>query len=313
MSRKVIVKRLLRIILILFLTMNIVAYFHAYKFTHFSNNKTVKTKEASLLSTVTKIKTLLIGIDNPRPKNNRTPTQDYDTVELQSNKKIECWWIKTDSAKGTVILFHGYGGHKSSLVDKSDEFVKLGYNTLLVDFMGSGNSEGNQTTIGYYEAEEVKTCYDFIKKTSEKNIILFGTSMGSVSILKSIHDYKINPQAIVIECPYGTMYQTVCNRFKSLGVPSFPMAALLTFWGGVQNGFWAFKMRPNEYAKSVICPTLLLFGEKDNKVTRQEINDIFDNLSGIKKLKLYPNAGHENYLTNYKVEWIMDIKSFLTK
>lgn len=91
-------------------------------------------------------------------------------VKLQSNKSIECWHIKTYSSKGTVILFHGYGGQKSSLIEKSDEFIKQGYSTLLVDFMGSGGSEGNQTTIGFKEAVEVKTCFDYLTKSGEKNL-----------------------------------------------------------------------------------------------------------------------------------------------
>src|SRR5437773_2704643 len=78
------------------------------------------------------------------------------TILNNFSELIQCWSIKTDSAKGTVILFHGYGGQKSSLLGKSNEFIEQGYNTLLVDFMGSGGSEGNQTTMGYKEAEEVK-------------------------------------------------------------------------------------------------------------------------------------------------------------
>jgi uncharacterized protein len=147
----------------LFLGMNIIAFFHAYKFTHYSNDKTAKTKQSNLVSPLAKVETLLSGIENPRPANNRTPSQSYETICLHSNKNIVCWWVKKDSAKGTVVLFHGYGGHKASLLEESDEFIKLGYNTMLVDFMGSGDSQGNQTTIGYIEAAEVETCFEFIK------------------------------------------------------------------------------------------------------------------------------------------------------
>ncbi|MCX6351881.1 MAG: alpha/beta hydrolase, partial [Bacteroidetes bacterium] len=280
--------------------MNIVAFFHAYKFTHFTSDIVTKTKDAKQLSTVEKIKTLFFGINNPRPTNHSTPSQKFRTIKLKSNKEIECWSIKTEKPKGTVILFHGYSGEKSSMIDKSDEFLKMGYNTLLVDFMGAGGSEGNQTTAGFKEAEEVKTCYDYLSNAGEQKIYLYGTSMGAVAILKAIKDYQIKPSAIIIECPFGTMYQTTCARFKSLGVPSFPMAGLLVFWGGIQNGFWAFSHQPTEYAKSIKCPTLMLYGEKDEKVSRKEIDEIFANLNCKKELKTYPLAGHENYLIKYK-------------
>jgi pimeloyl-ACP methyl ester carboxylesterase len=97
-----------------------------------------------------------------------------------------------------------------------------------------------------------------------------------------------------------------------MGVPSFPMAGLLDFWGGLQNGFWAFGYKPEEYAKKVNCPTLLLYGEKDEKVSRGEIDIIYSNLQGKKHLKTFPLAGHEDYFVKYKEEWINEIKTFLS-
>jgi alpha-beta hydrolase superfamily lysophospholipase len=295
----------------IFILINIVAFFHAYKFTHFTENESVKTNSPEKLSSFEKLKTLFLGVNNPKPKNTKFPTQKYQTVKLKSNKEIECWLIKTEKSKGTIILFHGYGGDKSSMIDKSDEFIKLGFNTMLVDFMGSGNSQGNQTTIGYKEAEEVKTAYDYLFQTREKNIYLFGTSMGAVAIMKCINDYKIKPKGIIIECPFGSMYTTVCARFKKMNAPTFPMAGILVFWGGIQNGFWGFSHNPTEYAKNISCPTLLLYGEKDKSVSLKEIHEIYTNLKGQKKLNIYKNTGHENYLTKNKIEWNKNVSDFL--
>lgn len=292
--------------------MNVVAIFHSYKFTHFVDSKIEKTKDPKKQSTGQKIKTLLLGVSNPRPENLTNPTSDFETIKLNSNKEIECWSIKTENAKGTVILFHGFGGNKSSMLDKAEIFLGQGYNTFLVDFMGSGGSEGNQTTIGFLEAEQVKTCFDYLTIKGEQNIYIFGTSMGSVATMKAINDFDIKPKGIIIECPFGSMYKTVCARFKTMYAPTFPMAGLLVFWGGIQNGFWAFGHNPTEYAKKINCPTLLLYGAKDEKVSREEIDQIFNNLGEHKTLKIYQEAGHENYLTKYKNEWTQDIKEFLT-
>ncbi len=304
-------KRLLLTFLTVFILLNIVAYFHASKFTHFDNSLAPKTKGAKHLSFGQKIETLFLGVNNPRPENKTIPSRTFETIKLKSNKEIECWLIKSDTAKGTVILFHGYGAEKSSMLDKAEIFLKLGYNTMLVDFMGSGGSEGNQTTIGFYEAEEVKTTFDYLTKNGEKNINLFGTSMGAVAIMKAINDYKLNAKSIILECPFGTMLETVQARFSPMDVPSFPMANLLIFWGGYQNDFNAFKHNPIDYAKNIACPTLLLYGEKDEKVSKSEIDKIYLNLHGTKVLKTFPLAGHENYLNKYKKEWTADIAMFI--
>lgn len=306
------IKRGLWALAAIFVLMNMVAIFHPYKFTHFANPKKEKTKSPTQLTTGRKIKTLIFGVSNPKPENTSVPTAEYETVKLKSNKEIECWRIRSDKSKGTVILFHGFGADKSSMLDKAEIFLKLGYDTLLVDFMGSGGSEGNQTTIGFLEAEQVKTCFDYLTENGKENIYLFGTSMGAVAIMKSISDNGISPKGIIIECPFGSMYKTVSARFKTMNAPTFPMAELLVFWGGIQNGFWAFGHNPTEYAKHINCPTLLLYGAQDEKVSRQEIDEIYTNLNGQKSLKIYQNAAHENYLRKYKSEWTKDVQQFLT-
>jgi alpha-beta hydrolase superfamily lysophospholipase len=313
MGLKEFIQLFLAIVCAVFILMNIVACFHAYKFTHFNRSLKSNTNEMLELSFIKKAGLLLFGISNSRPVNMVKPTGPFETIRLKSTKEIECWLIKTNSAKGTIILFHGYGDEKSIMLDKAYVFLNLGYHTLLVDFRGSGGSGGNQTSIGFYEAKEVKAAFEYVKNKGEKNIILFGLSMGAVAVMKAQKDYQLQVSSIIIECPFGSMLQTVQARFKPMHVPSFPLANLLVFWGGLLSGFNPFRHNPIEYAKSIQCPTLLLYGEKDPKVSRKETDAIFKNLQGPKKLKLYPLAGHESYLTDYKDKWTSDIETFLNE
>lgn len=298
-------------LVIVFIFMNIVAIFHGYRFTHFADADVIKTDKPENLSIGAKLKAIIFGVSNPKPVNSPKPSL-YKTIYISSEKSIEGWYASNDSVRGTVILFHGYGGEKSGMLDKANVFESLNYNTLLIDFAGSGGSEGNTTTIGFKEADQVKAAFDYLVSQGEQHIYLFGSSMGAVAIMKAIHDYNIQPNAIILECPFGTMYETVVARFDNMNLPSFPMAGLLVFWGGVQNGFWAFNHNPTEYALNVHCPTLLMYGEKDQSVRKNEIEEIYNNLAGKKSLKTYPLAGHENYLNEYSQEWIDDVTHFLS-
>jgi len=309
-KKKIYIRRFAWTLLVLFVFLNIIASVHAYKFTHFSEEDALKTKVENdgFWSTVG---LALAGVNNPRPKNKILPVVPYETIFIESNSKIECWKIKADSSIGTVVVCHGYGGSKSSMLDKANEFLALNYSVLLVDFMGAGGSEGTQCTIGFLESEQVKSCCEYLVKEGENNIVLFGTSMGAVSILKALAENSLSVSSAIIECPFGSMYETTCARFRIMGMPSFPMAGLLVFWGGVENGFWAFGHEPTTYAKNVKCPVLLMYGEKDAKVSRNEIDEIYANLCGSKQLVTFPNAGHENYLHSYKQEWRTAVVSFL--
>ncbi len=303
----------MRTLLVGFILINVVTVFHAYRFTHFSEDSGAKFNRYQILGTSAKIQALLFGVKHPRPSNDNTPNVAYETIQLNSNKRIECWSIPVANSKGTIILFHGYGGRKSSQLGKAEIFRKMGYNTLLVDFMGSGGSEGNQTTIGHKEAEQVKTCYDHISSNGEKKIYLHGNSMGAVAIMKAISDFHLQPAGIMVECPYGTLYKTVCARFQAMGTPTFIVAGLLTFWGGIENGFWAFGLNPIDFANQISCPTLLMYGAKDDNVSRKEIDDIYANLKGPRQLKVYPQSGHEFYTNKHKKDWTEDVEAFLKK
>ncbi len=302
------VKKILLTALIAFALFNVVCFMHAYKFTHFTSEEVTRTDDPKQLSISKKIITLLTGIDNPRPKNKTIPNTTYESISIDSDVKLGCWKIPVVDSKGTVILFHGYAGEKSSLIERSYYFNELGYSTLLVDFKGSGNSEGNSTSIGYHESDEVKSCYDYVRASGEQNIVLFGTSMGSVAILKCLSEYKINPAAVVLECPFGSLYTTTCARFRNMHVPTFPAAGILLFWGGVQNQFWPFAHNPSAYAKEIKCPTILLYGSHDDRVSLDEITEINDNLKGEKMLKIYSDRGHNDL---FGIEMKRDVQRFI--
>lgn len=304
------IKRALLAVAILFILANIMAFLHARKFTHFDPVVTERL-DPSRLSFTSKIGILLTGVSLPRPVNKQLPDRPYEVVPLQSNKKIVCWAMKVPAAKGTVVLCHGYGGEKSDMLSRACVFLDAGYNVLLPDFMGAGGSEGDQCTIGYKEAENVKTCVAYLRNKGEHRIYLMGTSMGAAAIMRACSVDSLPVTALILECPFASMTQTVKNRFETVGVPAFPLAGFLVFWGGIQNGFNAFSHNPEDYAKHLSMPVLLLYGERDDRVQRFETDHIFENLAGPKKLVTLPLAGHENYLNKYRAQWTLEVTRFL--
>ncbi len=310
---KKILVRLLKVFAVLFVLVNIIVIFHAYKFTHFYNNGevTIKAKENKTGWDVTK--EMLFGINAQKQKEAAPDTAN--TIIILTTKdsiKLDAWYTTADSARGTVLLFHGHGGLKSGNNAEAEAFRKMGYNTFQIDFRAHGNSGGNTCTIGYNEAEDVKLAYDYIKSKGEKNIILWGISMGAATITKAVNDYNLQPNKIILEMPFGTIEDAVKGRLKLMGVPPQPMATLLTFWGGTINGFWAFNMQPQEYAKKITCPVLLQWGANDPRVSRSEEDIIFKNLSTTnKKFVVYQTAAHESLCKKENEKWMMEVERFL--
>ena len=320
-------RRLLLLLLAIFGTMNAVALFHAWRFTHFANEPGLHSPNPEQLGPGQKLWLLLTGIRNPKPRNGAKPSFPVETVTIASpNGPLEAWFARPDSgrAHGTVALFHGYTSSKSHLTHEASYFRRLGYNVLLVDQAGNGNSAGFRTTVGYREAADVAAAFYWLKdstkssgsplleKEAEGAVILYGVSMGAVAIMRAEAELGIHPTANILECPYGNMRQTAYNRFESMHVPGFPMADLLVFWGGVQNGFWAFGLNAERYASHIHTPTLLLWGTADPRVTRAETDAIFAHLAGPKARHDFPGVGHQPYWQRYSVDWEGQIQEFLS-
>jgi alpha-beta hydrolase superfamily lysophospholipase len=311
---KRLLKILLRSILVIFVLLNIVVAFHAYKFTHFYNAGEITIKKKEDKSGWDKAKEMFFGINAAKKPNDVTTDSTFKIIYLKTKDslKLEAWYIAGDSSKGTVILFHGHGGNKSGVIREAEAFNKIGFNTLLVDFRAHGGSEGNTCTIGYDEAEDVKLAYDHIKNKGEKNIVLWGISMGASTITKAVKDYQLEPQKVILEMPFGTIKDAVVGRVKMMGLPPQPISTLLTFWGGTERGFWAFGMKPQEFASSIKCPVLLQWGKNDPRVSQSEEEILFKNIPNLnKKFVVYENTGHESICKKETAKWEAEVAAFL--
>lgn len=316
-KQKKYIKITISTIIVLFILLNVGIIVQSYSLTHFDE----KAKPIDPAYKPTFKETLsiaLFGLDVPRPKTKQYPNCPYGTLYIPAGegKNLEAWSIHTDSIKrGTVLCFHGYMDEKSSMLDRAYAFLDMGYDVLLVDFMGAGGSYGNQTTIGFLEAKNVKAVHDYaISALKEDKIIMAGFSMGAVAIMKAQADYDLLTQALIIEAPYATFKGTVNNRLDRLNVPKWPISDLFTFWTGTINGFNAFKANPQDYAKKLYVPTLLMCGGKDQNIPTEETHHIFNQLAGKKKqLEIFPESVHESYLVKYPSEWHTIVYKFLNK
>ena len=141
--------------------------------------------------------------------------------------------------------------------------------------------------------------------------MLWGISLGAATITKAVNDYGIAPQKIILEMPFGSLPDAVAGRVNIMGLPKEPITTMLTFWGGIENDFWAFSLKPSEYVKKIKCPVLLQHGSKDPRVTEIETKEIFNNISTNKKWVEYTESAHQSLCTNEHTKWVTEVSSFL--
>jgi pimeloyl-ACP methyl ester carboxylesterase len=308
----------LSVIVVGFAGLNLLAYNHAHAMMRFTTGGP-RTSKPEKLTWGQKARVLLMGVNVPRPRS-ELQLSDLDpecrrlSIRCPGGVTLGAWYSDRGVETPLVVLFHGYGAEKTCLLPEAQAFLKLGTSVLLVDFRGSGESSEAYTTIGFREANDVSAVMRHVRDAlPHSSVILYGQSMGGVAILRAVQQDGITPDGVIVEAVFDTMLNTVRHRFAAMGVPSFPSAELLVFWGGFQTGFNAFAHNPVVYAEALRCPALFMHGTDDPRARLEEGRRVFAAVPSDKQFKEFPSAGHESYLSRFPVAWKATVEGFLKR
>lgn len=299
-----------------FAGLNVLAFRHARAMLHYAAGG-IRTVSPEELSPLAKLRVLLSGVSLPRPATERPPSAlapDARAVEIPvpGGITLSAWYAGRDPDAPLVIFFHGYSTDKTRLLLEARHLHDMGSSVLLVDFRGSGGSSEDYTTLGVREAEDVVAAVRYARENLPHSVlILYGQSMGSAAILRAVHSHGIRPDAVILESVFDSMLGTIRNRFGSMGVPAFPNAELLVFWGGRQFGFNGFTHNPVDYARSLTCPALFLHGTDDPRATLAEGRRVYEAATGPKQFVTFDGVGHDSYAASQPDAWQAAVRTFL--
>lgn len=299
------------------LALNLLAYSHARAMMRFTQGG-ARTPPPEALSWAARIRTLFAGINIPRPARELPPSAlapDCRVLSIDGpdGVALAAWYCDRGPDTPLVALFHGYGADKTFLIAEANALLETGASVLVADFRGSGGSSESYTTIGVLEAEDVAAVLRYAReRLAHGSLILFGQSMGAAAILRAAREHGIAPDGVILEAVFDTMLNTVRNRFVSMGVPSFPAAHLLVFWGGRQWGFNGFSHNPIEYASSLRCPALFMHGAEDPRTTPAQARRVFAAVPGRKSFTEFAGTGHESYILKHPAPWRAAVESFMS-
>ena len=309
-------RRLLILFLVLFVLLNVLAYHHAGSFFYYTDGD-IRTASPEQMSGGQKLRVLVTGIRVPKPTSHTTPAAwrlDFQSIDIpgRDGLTLSGWVIPSEATETVTVLFHGYSSEKSGLLHEAAHFHDLGHTVVLVDFPGHGGSPGNRTTLGIDEARDVAAVYAWARTTwPERQIVLYGHSMGGAAVMRAIGTLGIEPDAAVVESVFDTLLNAIRFRFALLSAPSFPTAEILLFWGSVRLGVNGFGHDVVAYARASHVPVLVVHGEQDRRAHVEGARRIYDALPGRKGWVLIPGAGHVNPCLTDPQKWQREIDLFV--
>ena len=239
----------------------------------------------------------------------------YEDVQFTTSDglKLKGWYIPPQNGK-VVIFVHGLGGNREELLDEASLAIAKGYGALLFDSRASGESEGDVSTLGYSERLDIHAAVDFVhaQAGADAPLALFGHSMGTGSVLLAAVEIP-GLRAVIVESAFQSVEDNVNEGVKVLtGLPPFPFAPLVVFFGQRQTGLDIRAVRPIDLVAK-ISPTALLFihGDQDATLPVRNSYALYAAAKEPKQLYILPGVGHTGFLKAQPKRYPKTILTFL--
>lgn len=232
---------------------------------------------------------------------------DYEDVSFPSrndNLMLKGWYL-AGNKKFTIIMVTGMHQNRvdSSIgtLAMARDLVARGFNVLLFDLRGRGESEGRGVLLTNAD-RDIGGAFDYIRKSGcpADSIGIIGFSAGAASAI--IFASRENIAAIVSESCFADVAYTFIR--KAATILSTPKWLITMFSSGIylmSRILYGYrKINPLDRIADVACPILLIQGEKDDLVTPDDAYRLLK-ASGnpSDELWLVPKAGHtESYCLN---------------
>jgi pimeloyl-ACP methyl ester carboxylesterase len=198
-------------------------------------------------------------------------------VTARDGVRIHSWLFQSPTAQASVIVLHGHGGNKHTLLPLA-KFLYPQYNVLMLDHRGHGDSDGVRTTIGYEERLDVHGAVDLLIERGLGPVGIYGMSMGgATAILAAAEDQRI--AAVVADSPYARLRWAVQQVANLRGYPGF-LSPSIAFLGCLATALHLrYRMQafdPVEVIDRIAPrPILLMHGVEDSIIPVASAHALF--------------------------------------
>lgn len=231
------------------------------------------------------------GVKNTNSEKWLFERSNYEDLFITSedNLKLHNYLIKNKvTSNKWAIVVHGYTSQGKLMASYAEEFYKMGYNIIIPDLRGHGQSEGNYIGMGWDERLDIIDLTKYIVDNyTNTEIVLFGVSMGAATVMTTSGEkLPSNVKAIIEDCGYTSAWNQFAYQLKSLfKLHSFPLLDVASLICKIKAGFFISSVSPIKQIKKSITPTLFIHGDEDDFVPFFMLDELY-NASPVEKKKL---------------------------
>lgn len=147
---------------------------------------------------------------------------DFD---LQNDRSLtlKCSFFEADVSTPSrcVVYCHGNCGNRMDSLEVIDFVLPQGMTMCAFDFSGSGQSEGEYVSFGYYEQRDIDCVVQHLLSHRQvTDIVLWGRSMGAVAALLYASNHHF-VRCVVADSPFVNFKDLCLKVIESYHIPRF--------------------------------------------------------------------------------------------
>ena len=244
------------------------------------------------------------------------PKED-EYITSYDNLKLHAVFLPSHDKKSNkiAVVIHGYKSKATDMVIIAKMYSDLGFKVLLIDQRGHGLSQGKFTSVGYYEAYDLKKWLHFITRNhgAKSSVLLHGVSMGA-STAAMVMKFRESKQvkALVLDSCFTNFRETL--RLST----NYPILRIFLFGISINSylflKFFLTNVNPLKQLKQVKIPTLIVHGTKDKVITDAMTKALYEAVkSDDKELLVIEDAKHAKAFEVNKDIYIQKVVSLTKK
>ncbi len=244
----------------------------------------------------------------------------YDDVEFTSRDgdvTLRGWYLPANDRAPTLIFVHGITSNRTAdeAMDLAARLIKEGFNILMFDLRGHGESDGERVSGGYHERQDVLGAFDFLEDrgTPIERVGVLGFSMGAgTSLLVAAEEPRM--RALVADSTYAKVSDLIAQEtarttvFPEWIVPVFvPGARLLADWlYGIKMG----ELVPEEAVSRIDYPILVIHGTADTRIRHSHGVRVHQAAHPDSEIWLVPEVDHVDAFLTFPEEYVERVVAY---
>lgn len=126
------------------------------------------------------------------------PDAESHYIHYGENDSIHSLFFERKSPIASILILHGNAGNLTSWGEVADLFYQAGYQVMIIDYPGFGNSSGEAKHDAVFTSTQ-KAVEEFAARTGDTKRLLMGFSLGGNLAVKMGHDNQTLFDALLIE------------------------------------------------------------------------------------------------------------------